>query len=131
MTTLRSVVAAGLLCAAIASAPAEVRAQDRLAPTGFDGYRALAITAGAVAGIVVAAVITDGLIIPVYAWATGGSGAMAGGGMGAGLGAGMGAGAGEGMMMGGAGGYGLLRGGARLFGAVAGGLFGDQLYVGK
>lgn len=130
MTTFRSVVAAGLLCAAIASAPAEVRAQDRLAPTGFDGYRALAITAGAVAGMVVAVVITDGLIIPVYAWATGSSGAMAGAGMGAGFGGGAGM-AGEGMMLGEAGGYGLLRGGARLFGAIAGGLFGDQLYVGK
>ena len=32
----------------------------------FDGYRAMAITAGIVGGALVAAIVTDGLVIPVY-----------------------------------------------------------------
>lgn len=39
--------------------------------SSFDGYRAMAVTAGIVAGGLVATIVTDGLVIPVYAWATG------------------------------------------------------------
>jgi hypothetical protein len=133
------------------------QAQPAETKTGFDGYRALAVTAGIIGGAVVAAMVTDGLIIPVYAWIAGaeagGMGAAAGmaGGAHAAEGGGMGAVAmmGRGMQgaratgtaamnaTGGAvrtvgeSGYALLRGGMRVLGAVSGGFLADGWYTGK
>ena len=123
MTFLRAVVLAVLLSAGAVAGASDARAQATQIPpppsaTGFDAYRAAAITAGAVVGIVAAVIVTDGLIIPVYAWATGTGAAAAGPGMAGGGGAAMA-------------GHGFIRGVTRLFGAVAGGLAGDGLYVGK
>lgn len=90
-------------------APAAV--QD--AVEGFDGYRALAITGGVIGGAMVAAVLTDGLILPVYAMATGS--AMPGFGMGIVTGPS----------------YAFFRGSMRLLGAVSGGMFADAWYTGQ
>lgn len=119
---LRAVLLAVLLSAGAIAGLSDARAQVAPIPpppeaVGFDAYRAAAITAGVVVGVVAATIVTDGLIIPVYAWVTGGSTVAAGPGM---------AGAG-----GSAAGYGFIRGVTRLFGAVAGGLAGDGIYVGK
>lgn len=133
------------------------QAQAAEAKTGFDGYRAIAVTAGIIGGAVVATVVTDGLIIPVYAWITGAEA----GGMGAALGMAGGAQAAEGGGMGavammgrgmqgarasgtaamnatggairnmGNHGYALLRGGMRVLGAVSGGFLADGWYTGK
>ncbi|MCC7276345.1 MAG: hypothetical protein IT561_27015 [Alphaproteobacteria bacterium] len=136
MRTLKTLAAAGLICATMASAPAVAQTQAPAASSGFDAYRALAVTAGVIGGTMVAIVVTDGLIIPVIAWASGGSAGAGAGGAWAG-GMGMRAVAGESMMMGGAeggmaqGGYGLLRGGMKLLGAIGGGLYADAWYMGK
>jgi len=106
---------------------------------GLDGYRLLAIGAGAAAGIVVATVVTDGLILPAYMWMVGGPGAggfgtmMAGN---AGAGAGLGAGAGAGEMAAGGfaateaagGGFGsMMLGGAGAGEAAAGGVAASEV----
>lgn len=118
---LRAVLLAVLLSAGAMAGLSDARAQTApIGPPpqaiGFDAYRAAAITAGAVVGIVAATIVTEGLFIPVYAWATGAGGAAAGPGM-----------AGGGAMAG----HGFISGVTRLFGAVLGGLAGDGIYVGK
>lgn len=142
MNALKTVAAAGLIASSLALAPAGAQAQTAAAPaeaaaSGFDGYRVLAVTAGVIAGAAVAAVVTDGLIIPVYAYATGAAGM---GGMGGGMAAG--AGAGEGAA---AGGFGMgamgnnmgqagtmfVRGSMRLLGAIGGGFYADSWYTGQ
>lgn len=80
---------------------------------GFDGYRALAITGGVIGGAIAAAVVTDGLIIPVYAMATG---------------AGMPS-LGMGVITGPS--YAFFRGSMRLLGAVSGAMFADAWYTGR
>jgi hypothetical protein len=115
------------------------QAQPAESETGFDGYRAMAVTAGIIGGAVVATVVTDGLIIPVYAWI---AGAEAGGmGASAGMAGGMqGARATGTAAMNATGGavrtmgqhgYALLRGGMRVLGAVSGGFLADGWYTGK
>ena len=150
MKSLIPVVAAGIVAStvalspAIAQSPAVTPTAPAAASSSFDGYQALAITAGVVGGAVVAVIVTDGLIIPAYAWATGagGGGMAAGGGAGAIGGmeaagaAGMGA---ETVMVGmshgiqnlGHGGYAVLRGGMRVLGAVSGGLLANSWYTGS
>jgi hypothetical protein len=64
------VVAGALICAVASGAQAQQTAPVDI-KSGFDGYRALAVTAGVVGGAAVAVILPDGLIIPVYAWATG------------------------------------------------------------
>ena len=132
------VVAGALILAVSGGAQAQQTAPAE-AKGGFDGYRALAVTAGVVGGAAVAVILTDGLIIPVYAWATGaemgGMGAAAGmnggvQGMRAGGVAAMNA-AGDAVVGMGSQGYELLRGGIRLLGAVSGGLMADGWYMGK
>lgn len=162
MKSLIPVVAAGIVASTMALSPAVAQTAapaPAAATSSFDAYQALAITAGVVGGAVVAVVVTDGLIIPAYAWATGaGGGGMAaagagGGGMAAGLGAGgmeaaggfqlanvgsVGMGA-ETVMVGmsngiqnvGHGGYALLRGSMRILGAVSGGLLANSWYTGQ
>ena len=151
MKSLIPVVAAGIfastmtLSPALAQSPAVTPAAPAAASSSFDAYQALAITAGVVGGAVVAVVVTDGLIIPAYAWATGAGGggmaAGAGGGMGAVGGmeaagvAGMGAetvmvGMSNGIQTLGHGGYAVLRGGMRVLGAVSGGLIANSWYTG-
>ncbi len=118
--TVSNFVRAGLLAAALVSTPLAARAQTAApANTSFDGYRAMAITAGVIAGVAVAVIVTDGLIIPVYAAVTGAeTGAIMGGGMTV---AGTGAGVRSGV--------GLVRGTIRLFGAISGGLYADTIYL--
>ena len=125
------VVAGALICAVAGHAQAQQTAPVDI-EDGFVGYRALAVTAGAV-------ILTDGLIIPVYAWATGAE--MGGIGAAAGMNGGV-----QGMRAGGlaamnAAGdvvvgvgnhsYALLRGGIRLLGAVSGGLIADGWYMSR
>lgn len=90
-------------------APAAV--QD--AVDDFDGYRALAITGGVIGGAMVAAVVTDGLILPVYAVATGASIPSFG----------------MGVITGPS--YAFFRGSMRLLGAVSGAMFADAWYTGQ
>jgi hypothetical protein len=85
--------------------------------SSFDGYRAVAITAGVVGGAVVATILTDGLILPVYGTLTGSSiGAL---------------GEGSAFAMLHAPGYAFFRGSMRLLGAVSGGLYADAWYTGE
>ena len=132
------VVAGALICAVAGHAQAQQTAPVDI-EGGFDGYRALAVTAGVVGGAAVAVILTDGLIIPVYAWATGaemgGIGAAAGmnggvQGMRAGGMAAMNA-AGDVVVGVGNHSYALLRGGIRLLGAVSGGLMADGWYMSR
>ena len=134
MSALKTIAAAGLIASSLALAPAGAQAQTAApaAPSSFDAYRVVAVTAGVIAGAVVATVVTDGLIIPVYAYATGAGGMSAGNMLGA---AGMGAAESVGMggMGGGAAhaGYGILRGSMRLLGAIGGGFYADSWYTGR
>lgn len=123
---IKNLVRAVLMAAFIVAVPLSARAQALPTPSAgysFDGYRAVAVTAGLVAGAVIAAVVTDGLIIPVLAATTGASptGAMAG------AGGGMAAGMGQGAVHG----FGILRGTMRLLGAVSGGMYADTLYLNR
>ncbi len=88
--------------AAAAAAPAAAEAST------FDSYRAMALTAGIIGGAVVATVVTDGLILPLYCWMTGTTGAGAGAGAMAGTQA--------------------FRGTMGTLGAVSGGLYADAKY---
>jgi hypothetical protein len=73
--------------------------------TGLDGYQVAAISIGALAGVVVANVVTGGLITPVLMSGAGGAGVMAHG---------------VGWM--------AVKGGVTAVGAVAGGYGGDWVY---
>ncbi len=121
MKTLKTIAAAALIASSLALAPAGAHAQTAApAVSGFDAYRVVAVTAGVVVGAAAAVVVTDGLIIPVYAYATGAGGGMAAGtGMAAGLG------------HWGAAGTAAIRGGMRVLGAVAGGFYADSWYTGR
>ncbi|GHD57993.1 hypothetical protein GCM10017083_40200 [Thalassobaculum fulvum] len=138
MNALKTLAAAGLIASSLAIAPVGAQAQTAAAPaasSGFDGYRVLAVTAGVIAGAAVAAVVTDGLIIPVYAYATGAAGM--GGGMGGGMAAGAGAAEGGGLGMAAMGnnmgqaGAMFVRGSMRLLGAIGGGFYADSWYTGQ
>jgi hypothetical protein len=136
MKSIRTGVAAlfiaSMLSTTIASGTASAQtATPAATPSrGLDGYWLLAVGTGVVAGIVVATVLTDGVILPVYAWATaaeGGGGMLAGGmggaragmgGMAAGEGAAVAAGAAEGAAAGE--GAAMAAGGARA--GMAGGM---------
>lgn len=129
MRTLQTIAAAGLIASGLALAPvgAQAQASAPAAASSFDSYRVVAVTAGVIAGAAVAAIVTDGLIIPVYAYATG-TGAVTAGGM---VNAAS-AGAMESVGMGGAGGaagYGILRGSMRILGAIGGGFYADSWYT--
>ena len=105
--TLKHFVRAGLIAVFMMAAPLSAGAQEQVAQFpgsahSIDGYRVMAITAGVIAGAVVATFVTNGLIIPVYATVTG-SGP----------------------------GSGLLGGAIRLFGAVGGGLYADTWYLNR
>lgn len=135
---IKQLIRAGLVAFCIVAAPLAAKSQPLVTPattpSSFDGYRALAITAGVVAGAVVAAIITDGLIIPVLAATTGGAEVGAGAAAMAGA-AGPGAGA-AGMQAGmaaraGGYGYGILRGSMRLLGAISGGMYADSMYLNR
>lgn len=149
MSTLKMITGAGLLAAGMAIAPLAAQAQTAqdqpatapAAPAAeassaaysFDGYRVLAVTAGVIGGAAVAIVVTDGLIIPVYAYATGGQ--AAGFSMAGTMAAAAGAGAGEIGVASGMGdpvgqvGYHAVRGVATLLGAIGGGFYADSLYT--
>lgn len=128
MNKLKTLVAAGAIASAMALAPAGAQAQA--AQSGFDGYRVVAVTAGVVVGATVAAIVTDGLIIPAYYYFAGpavGAGAAAGGAAGA-------AAAADGILMGGPimhTAYETFRGGMRVLGAVGGGFYADSWYTGR
>lgn len=127
MNALKTLAAAGLIASSLAVAPAGAQAQTAPAApaaqaSGFDGYRVLAVTAGVMAGAAIATVVTDGLIVPVFAYAAGTGGA---GGAGAGMGM---AGIGNGIAHAG---YGWFRGGMRLLGAIGGGFYADSWYAGR
>ena len=107
-------------------APAAATPAVKEASGDFDGYRALVITAGVVGGAVVAAILTDGLIIPTYAYLTGAEA----GGIGAAAGAGHMWMSGAGTSMASHSGYSYLGAGMRLLGAVSGGLYADSKYMG-
>lgn len=130
--------------ATITQVAAPAVAPDAATGSSFSGYRVLAVTAGLIGGAVVAGIVTDGLIIPLYCWATGatgtgaGAGAAAAGARVAGMGARAGAGAGAGATAAGAAvrtgagsGMNAFRGVMRTLGAVGGGFYGDSLYQGR
>lgn len=90
---------------------------DAAQASSFDAYRAVAITAGVVGGAVVATIVTDGLILPVYGTLTGSSiGAL---------------GEGSTIALLHTPGYAFFRGSMRLLGAVSGGLYADAWYTGE
>ena len=118
-------------------AAAQTVAPTQPAGGGFDAYRALAITTGIVVGAAIAIVVTDGVIIPAYAYMTGTAveaGAAAGAGAGAGAaeagaaGGGMFHQMGAGLMEFGHTGFSSAMG---LLGAVTGGLYADSWYQGN
>ena len=134
---IKQLIRAGLIALCVVAAPLAAKAQPLVTqattPSSFDGYRALAITAGVVAGAVVAAVITDGLIIPVLAATTGGAEVGAGAAAMAGAAGPAGAGGMQAGMVARAGGYGygLLRGTLRVFGAIGDGMYADSMYLNR
>jgi len=117
MRSLHAFIVAGLMAMALVFAPAGAQAQPAAAPaqsSSFDIVRAAVITTGVVVGSVVAVIVTDGLIIPAYAYATGATGVAA-----------------EGTMAAAMGGYvtaDTVRNVMSLFGAISGGLFADSWY---
>ena len=119
---------------ALATTSAQAQQAAPAAGGGFDGYRALAVTAGVIGGAAVAAIVTDGLIIPAYAYVTGANMGAAfglGGGGVAGAAGGVAGGAGPGMMVNfGHQGYAFFRGSMRLLGAIGGGFYADDWYSG-
>ena len=107
--TMKTIVRAGLIAAALLAAPLSAQAQTAPMPnaasnavSSFDAYRAAAITAGVIVGATVAVIVTEGLIIPAYAYVTG---------------------AGHG--------YAFVHGAARLFGAISGGFSADGWYMSR
>lgn len=151
MTTFRTVVGAGMLAAGVAlmapaaqaqsaapAAPAATAAPATTAYT-FDGYRVLAVTTGVIVGATVAAIVTDGLIVPAYFYIAGGE-AAGGMTMAGGMAAGAGGGAGEIAAASGFGhaayagvghaGYQAFRGAMSLLGAIGGGFYADSWYMG-
>ncbi len=107
MKTFVSLSRALVIVAALALAPAAAKAQSSnlsgsSAAASFEGYRALAITAGVIGGAVVATIVTDGLILPILA--AGGRGGISGV-------------ADQ-----------LISTGGTVFGAVAGGLYANDWY---
>jgi hypothetical protein len=106
-------------------------APETEATSSFDGYRAMAISAGIVAGGLAATIVTDGLVIPIYAWATGAEA----GSMFAGVGL---PGIGDTVRSMGVWSARMARGARyqmgdtiRVFGAVGGGFFADSWYTDK
>lgn len=86
MRNPRRVLYALALACSLAAMPvaAQTQAPAQPASSGFDVYRVLAVTAGIAIGAAVAIVVTDGLILPAYAYMTGTAveaGAAAGTGM--------------------------------------------------
>lgn len=132
MNTLKTLAAAGALASTMALASGGAQAQT--ATSSFDGYRVVAVTAGVVVGATVAALVTDGLIIPAYYYvAAPAAGGAAAGGATAGA-AGGAAAAADGIIMGGPvmhTAYETFRGGMRVLGAVAGGFYADSWYTGR
>lgn len=114
------VVALGLVF--VAATGAKAQAIQPIVPeaaqgSSFDAYRAVAITAGVVGGAVIATIVTDGFILPVYGTLTGSSiGAL---------------GQGNAFALVHSQGYALFRGSMRLLGAVSGGLYADAWYTGE
>lgn len=112
LKTLMTLGRALVVVTAIAFVPAAAKAQSPAAagPSvgSFDGYRAMAITAGVVGGAVVGTVVTDGIVLPVLGYA--------GGGMGGGM-ANVAAG--------------LISATGTVFGAVSGALYADNWYTGR
>jgi hypothetical protein len=121
MRNLKTIAAAGLIASTMALAPADARAQATT--YSFDGYRVAAVTAGVVAGAVVASAVVNVVFLPAYFYATGASiapvGAFAAGEAGV---LGMGP-----TMMGV--GHGLFQGTVRVLGAVGGGFLADTWYM--
>ena len=86
MQKSRRLLCAMMLACGLAAMPAaaQTQAPPQPASSGFDVYHALAVTAGIAVGAAVAIVVTDGLILPAYAYMTGTAveaGAAAGTGM--------------------------------------------------
>lgn len=150
MSTIKALAGAGMIAAslALASPAAQAQTATPAAPatapaavqSSFDGYRVVAVTAGVLVGATVAAVVTDGLIVPAYIYMTGGhvaGGMSLAGGMAAGAGAGAGevaATTGMGQSMYGAvghAGYQALRTAMSVLGAIGGGFYADSWYTGS
>lgn len=151
MIRISRIVACGLVAVGVILGPLAASAQTANAPaanaptadaptaaspaSGFDGYRVLAVTTGVIGGAAVAVIVTDGLILPVYALATGAE--AVGPGLIAGMAGGAGAGAGEVAVANGLAepigryGYHAFRGAAALLGALWGGFFVDSWYTGS
>ncbi len=114
------VVVLGLVVAGATGAQAQSSVPavpESIEASGFDAYRAVAVTAGVVGGAVVATIVTDGLILPVYGMLTGSSiGAL---------------GQGSALALVHTPGYAFFRGSMRLLGAVSGGLYADAWYTGE
>lgn len=80
MNRIRSALLAAFVVLVFAAAPMRAEAQDQMPATSFDAYRAGALTAGLMLGSAAAVIVTDGLILPVVSYATGGPLAYGGGG---------------------------------------------------
>ena len=130
--TVKTIVRAGLIAAALLAAPLSAQAQTAPLPnaaanavSSFDAYRAAAITAGVIVGATVAVIVTEGLIIPAYAYVTG-AGTTAATGSAAGAATAGTMATTSGTTAAGAGhGYAFVHGAARLFGAISGGFIAD------
>lgn len=142
MPKLATFATAGALAAGLALAAGPTAAQTAQPPaaattaaSGFDAYRVMAVTAGVIGGATLAVIVTDGLIIPVYAMATGAP--ASGMGMVSGMAAGAGAGAGEMAVATGIGhsaahaAYQAFRGAMTLLGGIGGGFYADAWYSGN
>ena len=112
-------LAAGLVLAPMAAhaqapAPAQAPARAPAATTEFEGYRALAVTAGVIGGAVVGAAVANMVLLPSYAYITGAS-----------MGGGVAHVMGNGML---GFGHSALASGMGMLGAVTGGFYADYLY---
>jgi hypothetical protein len=100
-----------VIIAAIAAVPLTAQAQESqvaappAATSSFDPYRSVAVTAGVIGGTILAIIVTDGVMYPVYRLLGGGPAGM--------------------MHVG----YGTVRGAVQLLGAISGAFYADSLYM--
>jgi hypothetical protein len=119
MTRIRVTLLATLVVAVLALAPLQARAQEQATGSSFDALQAAALSAGLIVGSTAAVIVTDGLILPVVSYATGGPLAYGGGGY---------ALVGNSVVWIGHTGYMAARSAASIFGAVSGVMLANEWY---
>jgi hypothetical protein len=110
-TILAAVARLIVIIAVLAALPLAAQAQETqaaapsAATSTFDPYRSVAVTAGVIGGTILAVIVTDGVMYPVYRLLGGGHAGMT------------------------YIGYGTVRGAVQLLGAISGAFYADSLYM--